>query len=68
MTVINVRSFGSEGRRKGQNEIPPADSEIQEARFKVDHIREFHILEKPNPTLLDPAIISSSATNAQNAT
>lgn len=60
MTLINVKSYGSEGRRNGQNEIPPADAEIQEARFKVDHIKDFKIIEKPNPTLLDPAILSTS--------
>lgn len=60
MTLINVKSYGSEGRRNGVNEIPPAEAEIQEARFKVDHIKDFNIIEKPNPTLLDPAIISSS--------
>lgn len=59
MTLINVKSYGSEGRRGGVNEIPPADAEISEARFKVDHIKDFKIIEKPNPTLLDPAIISS---------
>lgn len=60
MTLINVKSFGSEGRRGGTNEIPPTDNEIAEARFKVDHIKDFKIVEKPNPTLLDPAIISTS--------
>lgn len=60
MTLINVKSYGSEGRRNGVNEIPPADTEISEARFKVDHIKDFKIIDKPNPTLLDPAIISSS--------
>ena len=59
MTLINVKSFGSEGRR-GTNEIPPTEGEIPEARFKVDHIKDFKIVEKPNPTLLDPAIISTS--------
>ncbi len=60
MTLINVKSFGSEGRRGGTNEIPPTDGEISEARFKVDHIKDFKIIEKPNPTLLDPAIISTN--------
>ena len=59
MTLVNVKSFGSEGRR-GANEIPPAEGEINEARFKVDHIKDFKIVEKPNPALLDPAIISTS--------
>ena len=28
MTLINVRSFGTEGRRNGVNEIPIIDTEI----------------------------------------
>ena len=59
MTLINVRSFGSEGRRNGNSEINGTDNEIVEVNFKVDHIKDFKIMEKPNPTLLDPAIISA---------
>lgn len=57
MTLIKVISYGTEGRRNGQNEIAASEGEITEARFKVDHIKDFKIIEKPNPTLLDPAII-----------
>ena len=60
MTLINVKSYGSEGRREGVNEILPADNDIEEVLFKVDHIKDFKIIEKPNPALLDPAIISAS--------
>jgi len=60
MVLINVKSYGTEGRRGGVNEIAPAEAEIGEARFKVDHIKDFKIIEKPNPVLLDPAIISST--------
>ena len=66
MRLINVKSFGSEGRRQGSNEIPPTEGEIPEALFKVDHIKDFNIIEKPNPTLLDPAIISTSNTITDN--
>jgi protein LSM14 len=59
MTLINVKSYGTEGRRQGVNEIAASEAEIVEARFKVDHIKDFKIIEKPNPTLLDPAIIST---------
>ena len=62
MTLINLKSYGTEGRRNGVNEIPPSETELVEARFKVDHIKDFKIIEKPNPTLLDPAIISSETT------
>ena len=60
MTVIGVRSFGTENRRGGINEIQATEQEIAEVLFKVDHIKDFKILEKPNTTLLDPAIISTS--------
>ena len=61
MTLINIRSFGTEGRRGGENEIAPSTTDISEARFKVDHIKDFKIISKPDPILLDPAIISSSS-------
>ena len=54
------RNKTSEGRRGGA-EIPAAEGEIAEARFKVDHIKDFKIIEKPNPTLLDQAIISTTS-------
>ena len=60
MTLIMVKSYGSEGRRGGVNEILPTDNDIAEVLFKVDHIKDFKIIEKPNTTLLDPAIIQAS--------
>lgn len=30
MTLINVMSFGTEGRRNNQSEIPPGETEISE--------------------------------------
>lgn len=60
MTLVNVKSFGTEGRRGGQHEVKGTDNEIQEVVFKVDHIKDFKILERANTTLIDPAIISSS--------
>lgn len=61
MTLIQVKSMGSEGRRGGTNEIQGTDNVIEEVIFKVDHIKDFKIIEKPNPTLIDPAIISISS-------
>jgi len=42
--------------------------EIQEVLFKIEHIKDFKILERPNTILLDPAIVSTSseATPKQN--
>jgi protein LSM14 len=61
MTLVGVRSFGSEGRRNGVNEVPVTDQDISEVTFKIEHIKDFRIVEKPNTILLDPAIISTSA-------
>jgi protein LSM14 len=61
MTLVGVRSFGSEGRRNGANEVPATDQDISEVTFKIEHIKDFRIVEKPNTILLDPAIISTSA-------
>lgn len=61
MTLIQVKSMGTEGRRDGQNEIQGLDNEIDEVNFKVDHIKDFRIIEKPYPSLIDPAIISISS-------
>ena len=36
MTLINVKSFGTEGRRNGVNEIPVLENEIPGVQFKVD--------------------------------
>lgn len=60
MTLVQVRSLGSEGRRNGQNEVPPSENEIAEVTFKIEHIKDFKIMEKPNTMLIDPAIISTS--------
>ena len=62
MTLVQVKQFGSEGRRNGVNEIPASDTDINEVTFKIEHIKDFRIVEKPNTILVDPAIISSSTT------
>jgi len=62
MTLVDVKQFGSEGRRNGNNEVPPSDNDIKEVQFKIEHIKDFTIVEKPNTILIDPAIISSSHT------
>ena len=60
MTLIHVRSFGTEGRRNGVNEINMIGNEIPQVQFKVDQIKDFKIVSKPDLTLLDPAIMSTS--------
>jgi hypothetical protein len=61
MRLKNVKNCGTEGRRGGgSNEIQASEQEIQEVLFKIEHIKDFKILEKPNPILIDDAIISTS--------
>ena len=60
MTLVNVKSFGTEGRRNGLKEIPSIDNQILQVQFKVDQIKDFNIISKPDLTQLDPAIISAS--------
>ncbi len=36
MTLENVKSMGSEGRRQGVNEIPASEAELKIVKFKVE--------------------------------
>lgn len=59
LTLKNVRSFGTEGRNNGTNEIAPAESEnsYEFIKFKVELIRSLNILSKPTLNSIDPAIV-----------
>ncbi len=61
MTLKDVRSFGSEGRRIGQKEILPPEHDIKMVKFKVDQIKDFKMIQSPESCYEDPAIISASA-------
>ena len=41
MRLKNVKSYGTEGRRNGENEIEAHPNIIPEVVFKVDHIKDF---------------------------
>jgi len=60
MRLKNVKNCGTEGRRQGTNEIQASEMEIHEVLFKIEHIKDFKILERPNTILLDPAIVATS--------
>lgn len=63
MSLQNVKSFGTEGRRNGVQEIAPLDNEIGSVVFKLDHMKDFNILSKPSEVMQqDPAIISTAPT------
>jgi small nuclear ribonucleoprotein (snRNP)-like protein len=44
MSLRNVSQKGTEGRRNGENEIPPNDSILGMVKFKVELIKEFNII------------------------
>lgn len=63
MSLKNVKQMGTEGRREGENEIPPNEVVLGMVKFRVDLIKTFDIIEKPESDEEvddgDPAIISS---------
>ena len=66
MNLKQVKSYGTEGRRGGVNEVPPNDNVYPEVTFKVDLIKDFKIVkkagedEKPKEEAEeDPAIVSA---------
>jgi len=44
MSLRNVSQKGTEGRRNGENEIPPNDTILGMVKFKVELIKEFNII------------------------
>jgi hypothetical protein len=46
MSLKNVKNFGTEGRRNGENELPSSDQIIGSVKFRVDLIKTFKIIEK----------------------
>lgn len=68
MKLKDVKSFGTEGRRGGINEVEPQDQEFPVVIFKVGHIKDFNIIRKRDEPMKpkqdlqqDPAIISAQA-------
>ena len=65
MSLKNVKGFGTEGRRNGENEIPPSENILGTVKFRVDLVKTFEIIEKKSEEeeeeeeeTVDPAIIS----------
>ena len=61
MSLKHVKSMGTEGRRNGENEIPPNDAILGMVKFKVELIEKFDIVPDENAPEEDPAIIESVA-------
>lgn len=77
MNLENVRSFGTEGRRDGKNEIQALENTIPSVVFKVDHVKDFQIIKRPEEATeqekggieaQDPAIISSKQQQDEETT
>ena len=47
MNLQDVRSFGTEGRREGKNEIQAHENTIKSVVFKVDQVKDFQIIKRP---------------------
>ena len=59
--------MGTEGRREGENELAATDNVLGQVKFRVDMIKTFNIIEKPEEEEedeeeedLDPAIIEQT--------
>lgn len=44
MHLSNVRSYGTEGRKQGQGEIPPRDDIIEMVVFKIELVQNFEVV------------------------
>lgn len=63
LLLQNVRSFGTEGRNNGVNEVPTPDPNDPKnlysyVEFQIPMIKELYIVDKPGPAAADPAIVS----------
>jgi hypothetical protein len=62
MTLKGVISMGTEGRRGDpSSEIPPSDQVLGMAKFKVDLVKSFNLIDKKEEEdkNTDPAILES---------
>lgn len=63
LLLKDVKSFGTEGRNNGINEVPtPAPNDPNNlyafVEFQIPMIKELYLAEKPGPVPEDPAIVS----------
>lgn len=72
VSLRNVRSFGTEGRREGKTEIPPSENVYEFIVFRGSDVKDLKIADSQPPPppppqpFHDPAIMVSSSTEAIN--
>lgn len=72
VALENVMSYGTEGRRTGEEEYPPSSSLYEYILFRGSDVKDLRIEEPPKETVKqpampnDPAILGVGLLNAPN--
>ena len=64
VSLSNVRSYGTEGRRGESNEIPASNEIYEYIIFRGADIKDLNVIQKANDSI-DPAILTSGPTVKQ---
>ena len=67
ITLSQLRSFGTEDRRRGSEEVAATNDVYAEVSFKSQVIKDISVLEKTPDISSDPAIISAKMSTSGNA-
>ena len=64
ITLSQLRSFGTEDRRRGSGEVAATDDVYAEVSFKSQVIKDISVLDKAPGISSDPAIVSAKMTTS----
>lgn len=60
LILKDVKSYGSEGRRKGgSDEVPPSAKVYEHIVFRAQELKDFSVIKSPEKGFKDPAILSN---------